>query len=71
MGTCYIKGNKCSNVVYVSGVVYGPVVIIVTIMIIVITRSTRRAQTSARATGSLMLLNCPPFGMSVSLFVTL
>ena len=35
------------------------------------TRSTRRAQTSAKATGSLMLLNCLPFGMSVSLFVTL
>ena len=52
------------------------VIIIIVILLLltfnlIITRSTRRAQTSAKATGSLMLLNCLPFGMSVWLFVTL
>ena len=43
----------------------------VIILMLLITRSTRRVQTSAKATGSLMLLNYLPFDMSVLLFVTM
>ena len=34
---------------------------ILIIIVTIITRSTKRAQTSAKATGSMMLLNCLPF----------